>query len=1817
MVGAPSDPGWSSFLVGVRVRPPDRVTRHYHGQAKVRTAGPSANQAAARHRYRDPSGYSSAAGLDGTPYESVVQLGQDPATKKPTLTVTHFVKSATTQSAARAPSPQGNVAVRSGSSDFRREDSRNSRPDTPPVSARANGTRAERSAAGLRRTQTSFGFDVCFVPQMSREEASALAAHGLEIPKHTDASQAAIHAAVGVPTVDHLLKGYNTCLMAYGQTGSGKTYTMLGPSIEGRKDALISSIANSEERGLMLRTTEYLFQRLYTQRYDTQQRNDMLSAVWGDILRSSDLATEASSSAAASPRFPSITPTIGSRHSTPVASAATTPRFHVKSRVTGGQAHAALDTASNHSSSRLRSSTTSAATHSRSIGPDLPSARTASPNGGAAAAPSSHPTSAARARSGTASRGGRDRFDDIFGVAIQRSLSADNQPHASEFEPTRRSNTRSPDTPDASLHLGDAASDPRAPTAVSSPLVPVDVGPGEVEREFRRRRAEQQQQQHQQGATRAASSRQQAQASAKKQTGHVNPSRRGVHPPHGGASGGRRDSLADTPGKSSVASGLVVSDDSDTGHYNGRRSTSRRAQSRHTVAGASPAGAPPESVNLSNMTDPLTSDTDEGEGGDSAPGAPMPAAAPRPLPGVPQHQQHHAAANPLTPDAAMGNGSFDPSMYEETTHVSVSYYQIYNEKVWCLLHPTDVPLRVREHAAVGVYVPDLASLRVADYHSLVELLEHGNRNRYTAATVHNRNSSRSHAIFSIKVERLLRFRAATDPHDAATASTGADPDQRPWMHSLSASLNLVDLAGSERVGGVSDAVSSRRVKEANDINSSLTTLAKVIHALTEKQRVTPAPGTPVSATPRGTGMSFIPYRESALTWLLRDCLGGNARTVMLATVSPELKDVEETLNTLRYSSRARSIENRPVVNAKTAKNQAAIIASMHRELVELRARLAERDAAVEPSRGIPREPTTMGTSHLHHGGNGGSPDRLSPRRASTSADATAEDAARERSRLAAQLAEREALMQQISTPPPARAAPSARGSFRQGSSLTRSPGKGSGGTGAAAAPQSPTRATAGREPQRQVALGAAGSDALAQENERLRSVVENLTRLNAQLTQQWTLRRDGSGRIEMPGGENTFAAQPAGQERRVTSSPTRGGSTHHARPAAAVPTSALDVSTLSAAREPSLLRGPIATPFVPGGDARRDRFSSSPPQRPATTRQQHQQHPQQPAQAPYRREPSAGLGRGPGGVHGPGGPSAGGGGGNTSVRRSLSLLYTDSSDDEVTQSQRRRDAASAGINNGRSPRQPSPSGRGSNATTPQRRVVSDTSMGFISKVQSPLGDAAPAGRSPLTTSGSTAAHRQAPPPSSMPVLSSPQVPLTGPAASSAPPRAFHLNLPPRETVFHTTTEESSAAESDEDSLDLIQIPPMRRPMEALDPAAAPPTARSVPPSGPDHARFAEAQRRAAGRLTPREPNAPAPPPLGPLHLSHQHHHHRHSHRTAHGAAVPPLGLDPQQLRAHAAQADHQTLERSDSNAKRIATPRSVAFSDDIHTTTYRPTQSAASFKSASAGSPHAMSATLDPNSEEAMALLPAHQQGFSEEARRRLLEIRQRREELEARRRMLDEHDSHEALLRSIAARQHQQPPPHHGSATAAASRPVLNAAAPTRSGALAETAAASHHRLREPSSVATFRPDPPSMHSTPDRSGSVPDRTLLAAPSAGGTGALSPMGVPLRSPERRTGGNRSPSHKASAPLSVATMEPLALPDYAASHGGARRAAEAAAGQVMKTPPASRRVGGGGSVPTTPESQQAVDSVQRSFHEAMREMNSWRSTPGSAVQDRR
>lgn len=231
-----------------------------------------------------------------------------------------------------------------------------------------------------------------------------------------------------------------------------------------------------------------------------------------------------------------------------------------------------------------------------------------------------------------------------------------------------------------------------------------------------------------------------------------------------------------------------------------------------------------------------------------------------------------------------------------------SFLQIYNEKIYDLLQDRVAnPLSIREDKLAGLYVEGLTEYIVTNVADCFMLLKRGERNRITRHTKNNISSSRSHSIFQLIVE--------TD-----------EVDKRGMLKR--AKLNLCDLAGSEKLDK-SETIGKAHLSELKNINLSLTTLGKVISCLAKASenfmgnKKAPAP--------------FIPYRESKITRLLQDSLGGNTVTCLIATVSPILNNLDETMSTLKFADRAKEIMFKVSANEINA-NDDALVSRLRSEI---------------------------------------------------------------------------------------------------------------------------------------------------------------------------------------------------------------------------------------------------------------------------------------------------------------------------------------------------------------------------------------------------------------------------------------------------------------------------------------------------------------------------------------------------------------------------------------------------------------------------------------------------------------------------------------------------------------------------------------------------------------------------------------------------------------------------------------------------------------------------------------------------------------------
>jgi kinesin family protein 18/19 len=236
--------------------------------------------------------------------------------------------------------------------------------------------------------------------------------------------------------------------------------------------------------------------------------------------------------------------------------------------------------------------------------------------------------------------------------------------------------------------------------------------------------------------------------------------------------------------------------------------------------------------------------------------------------------------------------------------VKINYIEIYNEQVIDLLvekrHESNDHLMIIEDPVKGVLVPEASEYTVTCIEEVMNLIQIGNSRRVMAPTSGNQFSSRSHAILQVIVEQRTNIGGKEEI--------------------ISSKLLLVDLAGSER-GSMEKGI---RREEGANINKSLLALGNCINILSDKHK-------------KG---SFVPYRDSKLTRLLKDSLGGNISTIMIACISPSLLSQDETINTLKYASRARKIQKKIIRNVKEIDNNSSqykeLIESLKKEIIQLK-----------------------------------------------------------------------------------------------------------------------------------------------------------------------------------------------------------------------------------------------------------------------------------------------------------------------------------------------------------------------------------------------------------------------------------------------------------------------------------------------------------------------------------------------------------------------------------------------------------------------------------------------------------------------------------------------------------------------------------------------------------------------------------------------------------------------------------------------------------------------------------------------------------------
>ena len=257
--------------------------------------------------------------------------------------------------------------------------------------------------------------------------------------------------------------------------------------------------------------------------------------------------------------------------------------------------------------------------------------------------------------------------------------------------------------------------------------------------------------------------------------------------------------------------------------------------------------------------------------------------------------------------------------------VRASYLEIYNEEIRDLLSKNPKNrLELHEKPDSGVYVKGLSFFAAKSADEVRKIMFIGSKNRSVGATAMNETSSRSHSLFQITVER---------------SELGADGKQ----HIRVGKLNMVDLAGSERLAKTN--ATGDRLKEATKINLSLSTLCHVISSLID---------------PKST---YVPYRDSKLTRMLQDSLGGNTKTVMIANVGPADYNYDETINTLRYASRAKSIQNKPRINEDP---KDALLREYQDEISKLKEQLSALNKGMKPEEIMMKHGVMAGNTVTEH-----------------------------------------------------------------------------------------------------------------------------------------------------------------------------------------------------------------------------------------------------------------------------------------------------------------------------------------------------------------------------------------------------------------------------------------------------------------------------------------------------------------------------------------------------------------------------------------------------------------------------------------------------------------------------------------------------------------------------------------------------------------------------------------------------------------------------------------------------------------------------------
>ncbi|OAJ41273.1 hypothetical protein BDEG_24904 [Batrachochytrium dendrobatidis JEL423] len=263
----------------------------------------------------------------------------------------------------------------------------------------------------------------------------------------------------------------------------------------------------------------------------------------------------------------------------------------------------------------------------------------------------------------------------------------------------------------------------------------------------------------------------------------------------------------------------------------------------------------------------------------------------------------------------------------------VSYMEIYNETIKDLLSPEQTDLRIHEHRTKGIYVSPLKEEIVTTPKQLMKAIARGEANRSIGNTEYNNKSSRSHTIFTLTIESRKR----SDSASSTSLPTSNDKLKKDDKCVTLSHLSLIDLAGSEKA--TSD---TERRKEGSFINKSLLTLGNVIARITEE-----------------TG-GHVPYRDSKLTRILQSSLSGHSRISVIATLGPSAKNLEESLNTLKFASRVKRIVPKPEFTLIL--DDKALIQKYRREIEDLKSKLTETNEKLERERERERQSSSTNES---------------------------------------------------------------------------------------------------------------------------------------------------------------------------------------------------------------------------------------------------------------------------------------------------------------------------------------------------------------------------------------------------------------------------------------------------------------------------------------------------------------------------------------------------------------------------------------------------------------------------------------------------------------------------------------------------------------------------------------------------------------------------------------------------------------------------------------------------------------------------------------